>query len=170
MKAVNFLEPPNLSKSLYLGRQILESCVFCNIVKGKERAFRIYEDDGVVVILDKYPVSRGHLLVITKKHYESIHDADPKAIVHAFSVASALARIYRNHLNASGVNVLTNSGRPAGQIIFHFHVHVIPRWHSGGFRWGSRHELDEEEAKEVIGMLRPYIHEIDKFLEEVNLK
>jgi histidine triad (HIT) family protein len=148
----------------------MSSCVFCDIVKGREKAYKIYEDDVVVVILDKYPVTKGHLLVISKKHYESVHDADPKTIVHAFSVASALAKIYRNNLKASGVNVLTNSGEPAGQIVFHFHVHVIPRWHKGGFSWTSRHLLTEDEANEVINMLRPYLKSIDEFLKEVHLK
>ncbi len=142
------------------------NCVFCNIVTGKEEAFRVYEDNSVVVILDKYPVSRGHLLVITRKHYESIHDASPKDVIYAFSVASALARIYRNYLNAKGVNVVTNSGSPAGQMVFHFHIHVIPRWHEGGFSWGHRYILDDKEANEVIKDIKPYLNEIKKFLLE----
>ena len=148
----------------------MKDCVFCRIVAGEEKSFNVYEDERVITILDKYPVSWGHLLVITKKHYESIHNADPKDIVHAFSVASALARIYRNDLNAKGVNVVTNSGRPAGQIIFHFHVHVIPRWHEGGFSWSSRHVLDENEAKSILSKIRPYLSEVDRFLKDAGIK
>jgi len=143
-----------------------EGCVFCEIVSGVRDAYKVYEDDVVVVILDKYPVERGHLLVITKRHYESIHDADPKEALHAFAVASALAAIYRNVIGARGVNVLTNSGEPAGQVNFHFHVHVIPRWHSGGFRWTSRHALTKEEAEDVVDMIRPHVGVIREFLHE----
>jgi len=144
-------------------------CVFCGIVSGSEPAWRVYEDDVVVVILDKYPVSKGHLLVITKKHYESIHDADPREALHAFAVAAALARVYRTKLGAPGVNVVTNSGRPAGQVIFHFHVHVIPRWSGGSFRWSSRHELTAEEAEEVIAELEPHLDGVKSYLRKAGL-
>ena len=144
-------------------------CVFCNIVRGVEEAYRIYEDDVVVVILDKYPVSEGHLLVITRRHYRGVEDAEPRAAAHAFTVASALARIYRKRLGAPGVNVVTNSGRPAGQVIFHFHVHVIPRWHSGGPMWSPRHTLTPGEAERVTSRLKPHLALIREYLSRAGL-
>lgn len=141
-------------------------CVFCRIVSGLEGSYRVYEDRDVVVILDKYPVSKGHLLVITKEHYESIHDAQPRIATKALTVASALARIYRVELGASGVNIVVNSGRSAGQEIFHFHIHVIPRWSDTHSLWGNRHMLTHEEADEVLRKLAPYTRYIEEYVSE----
>jgi len=147
-----------------------EECVFCRIVEGSEGSYRVYEDESVLVILDKYPVSEGHLLVISKKHFESVHDAEPKVVAHAFTVASAFARIYRVELGAPGVNVVANSGAPAGQVVFHFHVHVIPRWGRGPFMWGERHRLHSQEAERVMGMLSPHLRTVRTYLAEAGLK
>jgi histidine triad (HIT) family protein len=148
----------------------LGECIFCRIVEGSEESYRVYEDEVVLVILDKYPVSEGHLLVISKKHFESVHDAEPRVVAHAFTVASAFARIYRVELGAPGVNVATNSGAPAGQVIFHFHIHVIPRWRRGPFIWSERHVLQREEAERVIGKLSPHLKIVEDYLVEAGLK
>ena len=144
----------------------LPSCVFCRIVSGLEGSYKVYEDRDVVVILDKYPVSKGHLLVVTKEHYESIHDAQPRIAVKALTVASALARIYRVELGASGVNIVVNSGRSAGQEIFHFHIHIIPRWSDTRSLWGSRYMLTREEADEVLRKLAHYTRYIEEYVSE----
>jgi len=134
-----------------------EDCVFCRIVKGEEESYTVYDDSDIQVILDKYPVSRGHLLVITKKHYEGVQDVEPPLLAKAWLAASALASVYRKELKASGVNVVTNSGRAAGQVVFHFHIHVIPRWSAMGSEfWGERRILTDDEAKRVLSMVAPY--------------
>jgi len=124
-------------------------CVFCRIVEGEEKAYIVYEDRDILVILDKYPISKGHLLVIPKDHYESIVDAPREIVRRVFEIAWVFAKIYRERLQAPGVRVLTNSGRQAGQDIFHFHVHVIPYWS----RFTTRGVLTRREAKEVLAML-----------------
>jgi histidine triad (HIT) family protein len=143
-------------------------CIFCRIVRGEAPSWKVYEDDRVVVILDIYPVQKGHLLVVTKRHYESVHDAEPCDVAYAFAVSGALARYYRENLKAPGVNIITNSGRPSGQEIFHFHIHVIPRWTGGGWRrLGERHPLTSEEANEVLNMLDGSQELIRKYAERV---
>ncbi|MEB3774622.1 MAG: HIT domain-containing protein, partial [Desulfurococcales archaeon] len=104
----------------------MAKCIFCAILEGVENAYFVYRRHGLAVILDKYPASKGHLLVIPEEHHEAVQDTPPKLLARAWVAASALAHIYRVRLGAPGVNVLTNSGRIAGQVIFHFHVHVIP--------------------------------------------
>ncbi|MGC8566838.1 MAG: HIT family protein [Caldisphaera sp.] len=144
-------------------------CIFCEISSGKLPAYKIYEDEDLLVILDKKPVSKGHLLVIPREHYEGIQDTPPNVLAKTWLAASALAKIYRINLNALGVNVLTNSGEAAGQVIFHFHVHVIPRWDLENYRKHSRHDLDDNEAKEVIDMVRPYAElYIKNYISQVN--
>lgn len=139
-------------------------CVFCRIVRGEEGSYTVYKGGGVQVILDKYPVSKGHLLVLSEDHYEGVQEAPPEVLVRVWLVASALARIYRVNLGAPGVNIVTNSGSTAGQVIFHFHVHVIPRWTQPKGFWSGRHELSDEEAKEVLEMLKPHLTVIDEYL------
>ena len=101
---------------------------FCRIVRGEERAYVAYSDDDTIVMLDRSPICRGHLLVISRGHYEGVDSAPPEVVSRAFLVAAAVARYLRERLGAPGVNVVTNSGAQAGQVVLHLHVHVIPRW------------------------------------------
>jgi len=141
-------------------------CVFCEIVRGERPAYMVYNDRGVAVFLDIFPVEKGHLLVVPTEHFEAVHDAPPSVVARVYTTAAALARIYRERLGAPGVNIFTNSGRAAGQEVFHFHVHVIPRWEGGGFRrLLQRHRLTEEEAREVLEMLGPHVGLIDEYLD-----
>ncbi len=142
-------------------------CIFCMIAKGRGHSYKVYEDEEILVILDKYPASKGHLLVITRKHYPGIQDAEPGEAVRALAVAAALARIYRSYLGAHGVKIVVNSGRPAGQEIFHFHVHVMPFWPSPLRQ--PRSILEEQEAEEVISMIKPYISYIREYLSQAGL-
>ncbi|MCE4627622.1 MAG: HIT family protein [Desulfurococcales archaeon] len=145
-------------------------CIFCRIAKGEAPAYKVYEDEVSLVFLDIFPVEKGHLLVTSREHYEAVHNAPPRVVAHVFTVAAALAKIYRDILGAPGVNIVTNSGRAAGQEVFHFHVHVIPRWRGGGWRrLVERHVLTEEEAREVLGMLKPHIGIVRKALIDAGL-
>ena len=143
----------------------MAGCIFCKIAKSEAPAHFVYRDSDISIILDIYPVEKGHLLVISNEHYESIHDTPSRIISKVFRAAAALARIYRVYLGAPGVNVVTNSGRAAGQEVFHFHVHVLPRWRGGGWRTLTmRHRLTSKEAEEVVNMIKPYIHIIEEYL------
>ena len=139
-------------------------CVFCSIVKGEIEAYRVYETDNLVVIMDKYPVSKGHLLVITKQHYESVSDAPPSIVGEAFKVAGGLARFYKLEAHAPGVNIVANDGAVAGQEIFHFHVHVIPRWTRTKRIFADRTILTEELVKETYRILRGVQEYLDNYL------
>jgi len=145
----------------------LADCIFCSILEGKLDAYFVYRGRGVAVFLDKYPVSRGHLLVVPESHYEGVHDAPPEVAARVWTAASAIARFYRERLGAPGVNVVTNSGSVAGQVVFHFHVHVIPRWGPTRGFWGGRHELTEEEAGEVLERLRGVEGLIEEYLDRI---
>jgi histidine triad (HIT) family protein len=142
------------------------TCVFCEISRKEKSAHIVYEDKDIMVILDINPISKGHLLVIPKEHHEAIQDTPVRTLVKTWIVASAFAKIYRDRLKAPGVNVITNSGSPAGQVIFHFHVHVIPRWEQDSFKKGGRHSLSEEEAVEVTKMLSDHLDIVKSYLNE----
>jgi histidine triad (HIT) family protein len=110
--------------------------VFCKIVAGEIPSVKVYEDDDVLAILDISQTTRGHTLVIAKKHYESFLTT-PASLVHkVYDVAQRIGQAEVAVLGAKGVNVLTNIGTVAGQSVPHFHVHVIPRYlgGEGGFQ------------------------------------
>ena len=135
-------------------------CIFCRIVKGEAPAWRIHEDEDFVVILDKYPASHGHLLVVSKEHFVNILDAPLEKSAKGFEIATRFAKAWAR-LGAPAVNVVTNAGREAGQVVFHMHIHVIPRW-GGKLLWHGREEIKEEEAREVVEKLRSVLPEYFK--------
>lgn len=103
-------------------------CVFCKIVSGDIPSYKIFEDEDVLAFLDVAPVSKGHALVVSKKHYDNFLST-PKDIMHkVMDVAQRIGQIQVQMMNAKGVNILSNCYKEAGQSVFHFHVHVIPRY------------------------------------------
>lgn len=105
-----------------------EKCIFCQIANGEIPCYKLYEDSNVLAFLDISPVTPGHTLIISKKHYENFLNT-PKAAIHqVMDVAQRVGQIQIRILGAKGVNVLTNCYETAGQTVKHFHVHVIPRY------------------------------------------
>lgn len=106
----------------------MEKDVFCRIIDGEIPAYVLYEDDDVIAILDISQVTKGHTLVISKKHYENFLST-PKEIMHkVMDVAQRIGQAQITKLGAKGVNILTNCYEKAGQTVMHYHVHVIPRY------------------------------------------
>lgn len=101
-------------------------CIFCDIVAGKSPASVIYDDSDVMALLDINPVQRGHSLVIPKKHYVDIWDIDPEVLQKVVLVTGRVARRMKDVWGTEGVNTFSASGKPAGQDVYHFHMHVIP--------------------------------------------
>ena len=87
----------------------------------------IYEDNRVLAFLDHRPISEGHTLVIPKKHYENIFTIPEDEVAHLFTIVKKLADAVRTGVNADGISLVQNNGKAANQIVFHLHVHVIPR-------------------------------------------
>jgi histidine triad (HIT) family protein len=107
---------------------VSDDCIFCAIAAGEAPATIVAEDERTVAFMDISPATDGHLLVIPRTHSEDvlvIDDADLDATMHA---ARAMARRVKDRLGADGVNLLNSCGRTAWQTVFHFHVHVIPRY------------------------------------------
>lgn len=118
------------------------NCVFCQISDGIIPSYKIYEDDDVLAFLDTNPVTYGHALVISKQHYESFLSVPKEIMFKVFSVAQRIGQVQIKDLGAKGVNILTNCYPAAGQVVKHFHVHVIPRYEKND---GFRLELIKEE-------------------------
>ena len=120
------------------------NCIFCKIVAGQVPCTKLYEDEDVLAFLDINPVTYGHTLVISKEHYSTFLST-PKAIMNkVMNVAQRIGQVQIEQLGAKGVNILINSYEAAGQVVPHFHVHVIPRYTAkDGFR------LEFKELKDV---------------------
>jgi len=107
-------------------------CVFCKIVKGELPSYKVAEDEHLVAILDIAPSSKGHTLVIPKVHCVDMFDM-PDAYAKAFlPFAKHVACAVKDGMNADGVNIMQNNGEAAGQVVMHYHAHIIPRRNGDG--------------------------------------
>ncbi|MGA9840307.1 MAG: HIT domain-containing protein [Thermoplasmata archaeon] len=127
-------------------------CVFCEIVAGRAPAYRIYEDEATISFLDLFPFTRGHLLVVPKRHGARLTDFGPDDQAAVVRTLSVMCR--RAERLTSDYNVALNAGAKAGQIVFHLHFHVIPRYgESNPFHPPERVRLSEDEAQRVVAEL-----------------
>ncbi len=116
-------------------------CIFCKIVAGDIPSHKVYEDDATLAFLDIHPATRGHTLVIPKEHAADLFALSYEAACAAMRSTQVVARILQNVVKPDGINVRQNNGSAAGQDVFHYHVHVIPRWQGdqavGGWKPGA---------------------------------
>lgn len=124
-------------------------CLFCNIINKKQDAHVIFEDDSHIVIMDKYPIQKGHSLVIPKTHHEKIIDMTNDEVAALFSRVPSVARGIIAATGADGFNLGQNNGRSANQIIPHVHVHIIPRYQKVGNLWTRRMIATDDDLKEL---------------------
>lgn len=106
----------------------MSNCIFCKIIKGEIPGVKIYEDDRILAFLDISQATKGHTLVIPKEHVENVFEVKEDTIAYLFSKVPQLAKAITSVFNAEGLNILNNNGKVAGQSVFHFHVHLIPRY------------------------------------------
>lgn len=105
-----------------------DDCIFCKIVSGEIPSRKLYEDDDFIVIMDLNPTSKGHSLIIPKEHYANLYELDEDLAAKAMKLAKKMAAKMTDILGCDGFNLLQNNGECAGQTIFHFHLHLIPRY------------------------------------------
>jgi len=105
-------------------------CVFCSIIKGEIHSSKVYEDDNVLAILDISQATKGHTLVIPKKHYNNVLEMPNDEYLNLMEVAQKISKHLVDKLDATGLNILVNTNESAGQTVMHTHVHLIPRYDS----------------------------------------
>ena len=103
-------------------------CIFCKIVAGEIPATRIAEDERTITFMDINPATRGHVLVIPRVHSKDLHEIEPEDLAAVAKAAQKVAATMPERLEADGVNLLNSCGHAAWQTVFHFHMHVIPRY------------------------------------------
>lgn len=128
----------------------MSDCIFCKIVRGEVPCAKLYEDDDVLAFMDIGPVIKGHALVIPKAHHDPITNVPPALLGKVMAVVQKIAQAQLDGLGADGVNVHQTNGAAAGQVVWHVHVHVIPRFNHDGHSWNWRatkyETLDEMTA------------------------
>ena len=103
-------------------------CIFCGIAKKEVPEIHVYEDSDVIAFMDIKPISEGHTLIIPKKHYENIYEIPAEEAAHLFKVVKKVAYAVSKGMDAKGISIFQNNGRAAGQVVFHLHVHIVPRY------------------------------------------
>lgn len=127
-----------------------EKCIFCKIAGGEIPSRTLYEDEDFRVILDISPASRGHAIILPKKHAADIYELDEKDASRIFVVAKKVAAALQKALNCEGINILQNNGEMAGQTVFHLHMHLIPRYKEDGVQIGWKTTHMEEAQFDAI--------------------
>lgn len=133
--------------------QTMSYCIFCKIITGELPSTKVYEDKNVLAFLDIKPVNPGHALVIPKRHYTNIHDM-PDALVGKVAITAKKIADAILKMGAKGVNIAMNNGEAAGQIVFHAHVHVMPRYGKDSFSLWVGKEYDGNERALVAERIR----------------
>ena len=135
-----------------------ENCIFCKIGSGDIPSYKLYEDEDFKVFLDLSPTSYGHALIIPKEHYKNLFELDDtiasKALVLAKKVGAAMITKLTDLLGCDGYNIVQNNGEAAGQTMFHFHIHLIPRYKEDDTKIiFAENSLTEDDAKKIIDLI-----------------
>ena len=123
----------------------MTDCLFCSILQKKIPCHKVYENDSFIAFLDIHPVHLGHVLVVSKQHFETIEEMPLNQAKDLLSSIQEISKALRQELGAEGVNVIANSGSVAGQVIFHAHMHIIPRFANDGLAPWSGKDVSEED-------------------------
>ena len=132
----------------------MSTCIFCDMIGGKCPYYEIYHDSNIIAILDKYPIDKGHSLVITKKPYEKLTDMSNQEVAELFSKIPKIANAIIKATNADAFSIAQNNGKAAKQIIPHVHIHIIPRYNDTGTLWLKRKILRDNELDELAQKIR----------------
>lgn len=126
-----------------------DDCIFCKIANGEIPSTTLYEDADFRVILDMGPATRGHALLLPKEHYGDLFELDEEVAAKALKAAKKIGARMKRALHADGLNVVQNNGEAAGQTVFHFHIHLIPRYENdhAGILWEPKETTPEDMAE-----------------------
>ena len=127
-----------------------DDCIFCKIAAGDIPSATLYEDDDFRVILDIEPASKGHALILPKEHYANLYELDDELAAKALVLAKKMITKLTDVLGCEGYNVLQNNGTAAGQTVFHFHMHLVPRYKDDNVKIGWKMGKLADDVKAEI--------------------
>ena len=131
------------------------NCIFCKLANGEIPTSTLYEDEDFRVILDASPAAKGHALILPKEHYSNLYELDDELAAKVLVLAKKMITKLTDILGCDGYNIVQNNGEAAGQTVFHFHLHMIPRYKGDGVGIGWKMgELSEEDKEELLTKMR----------------
>lgn len=132
----------------------MDDCVFCKIIAGKLPAFKVYENDKIFAFLDISPVNPGHTLVVPRSHHADLLETPDNVLSDMITRTKKIAAAIVKAVKADGFNLGVNTKPAAGQVVFHTHLHIIPRFSNDGLRHWPHKETSREEMQKVSEMIR----------------
>lgn len=131
-----------------------DNCIFCKLANGEIPSATLYEDDEFRVILDLGPATKGHALILPKEHYANLYEIDEDVLAKAHKLAKKMVIKMTEVLGCDGYNIVQNNGEAAGQTVFHFHIHLIPRYKNdkSGFTWKTG-KLSDADRDEILAKM-----------------
>ena len=132
-----------------------DNCIFCKLANGDIPTATLYEDEDFRVILDASPAAKGHALIIPKEHYANLYELDDELASKVLVLAKKMITKLTDILGCDGYNIVQNNGEAAGQTVFHFHMHLIPRHKDDGVVLGwEMGELTEEDKEDILSKIK----------------
>lgn len=139
----------------------MSDCIFCKIIKGDIPSTKVFENEHVVAFLDISQVTKGHTLVIPKVHKENVFELTPEIAKEIFAVVPEISRAIKQEFKPIGLNLVNNNGEAAGQSVFHYHMHIIPRYGEGdgfGAVWKTHDsEYTPEDLQNIANSIAQHI-------------
>jgi len=125
----------------------MTDCIFCKIIKGEIPSSKVYEDETTYAFLDIAPINKGHTLVIPKQHHEKFMETDDAVLADIITKVKRIATTIKEATQADGINIGINNEKAAGQVVFHTHFHIIPRFEGDGLKTWPDKKYDEGEME-----------------------
>ena len=133
----------------------MSDCIFCSIIEGRIPAYVIYQDEYFLAIMDRYPSARGHALIMPKRHAADLYELNKKEAAMLIPLAQKVAGQIRSKLGIAGLNLIQNNGKAAGQVVGHFHLHLVPRYEGDGLKlYMKSADPTLQELEQVAELLR----------------
>ena len=123
----------------------MSDCIFCKIITGEIPARKVHEDDVCIAFLDIQPINIGHTLVVPKEHYTDVTQTPDDLVAHMFTEVKRIGKAAMEAVGADGFNIGVNTGAAAGQVIFHTHLHIMPRFEGDGHTHWNKADVTEEQ-------------------------
>ncbi len=135
----------------------MNECIFCKIIKGDIPSDKVYEDDKFLAFLDITPMNLGHTLLIPKEHHKDLFEIPDTTLCEIGPAIKKIAEAVKEGTKAHGINIGMNNGPVAGQVVFHAHIHIIPRFSDDGYKLWHGKEYDEEASQKIAKKIREII-------------
>ena len=136
----------------------MNDCIFCKIVEGKIPAAKVYEDGKTFAFLDILPANKGHCLVVPKSHSQNLIDISEEDLIALMKTAKKIAKAMSLSFGNASFNIVMNNGKEAGQVVFHAHIHLIPRFQKDRLRIKWSHlKYEGDEMKEYAEKIKKFI-------------